>query len=178
MDEIDKRILRDLAGNCRVSYQELGNKHGISANAMIKVLDQWNKKYPFELMEDPLDQDDWKNWNIITGFLGSKILLVGDDLFVTNFDRLMYGIDNFVANSILIKLNQIGSLTETVNTIKLAQKNKYKVIVSHRSGETKDDFIADLAVASRAEYIKTGSLSRSERVCKYNRLMKIESELF
>ncbi len=152
-------------------------KRPISADSMIKVLDKWITKYPFEVIEDPLDQDDWVNWNKISGFLGSKVALVGDDLFVTNFDRLMHGIENDVANSILIKLNQIGSLSETINTIKLAQNNKYKVIVSHRSGETTDDFIADLSVACRADYIKTGSLSRSERVCKYNRLMEIENDL-
>jgi enolase len=151
---------------------------GVSANKMIEILDKWIEKYPIKLIEDPLDENDWLNWNKITGFMGNKALIVGDDLFVTNFDRLSHGIENNVANSILIKLNQIGSLTETVNTIKLAQKNNYKVIVSHRSGETSDDFIADLSVAAQAEYIKTGSLSRGERVCKYNRLMKIENELF
>jgi len=155
----------------------LENK-GISADSMIKVLDSWIKKYPFELIEDPLDEDDWMNWAKITGFLGKKISIVGDDLFVTNFDRLDHGINVGVANSILIKLNQIGSVTETMNTIKLAKAYKYKVIVSHRSGETTDDFISDLAVGVQADYIKTGSLSRGERVCKYNRLMEIEQELF
>jgi len=151
---------------------------GVSANRMIEILDKWIEKYPIKLIEDPLDENDWLNWNKITGFMGNKALIVGDDLFVTDFDRLSHGVENNVANSILIKLNQIGSLTETVNTIKLAQKNNYKVIVSHRSGETTDDFIADLSVAAQAKYIKTGSLSRGERVCKYNRLMKIENELF
>lgn len=152
-------------------------KTAISADSMIKVLDQWTKKYPFELIEDPLDEDDWMNWAKITGFLGKKVLLVGDDLFVTNFDRLDHGINVGVANSILIKLNQIGSLTETLHTILLAKAYNYKVVVSHRSGETTDDFIADLAVGVQADYIKTGSLSRGERVCKYNRLMQIEQEL-
>ncbi len=150
---------------------------GIGADSMIKILDSWIKKYPFELMEDPLNEDDWENWAKITGFLGKKVSLVGDDLFVTNFDRLDHGINVGVANSILIKLNQIGSVTETMNTIKLAKAYKYKVIVSHRSGETTDDFISDLSVAVQANYIKTGSLSRGERVCKYNRLMEIEQEI-
>jgi len=154
----------------------LENK-GISADLMIKVLDQWVKKYPFELIEDPLDEDDWMNWAKITGFLGKKVLLVGDDLFVTNFDRLDHGINSGVANSILIKVNQIGSLTETLHTILLAKAYNYKVVVSHRSGETTDDYISDLAVGVNADYIKTGSLSRGERVCKYNRLMEIEQEL-
>ena len=113
----------------------------------------------------------------VTGFLGDKVALVGDDLFVTNVERLQKGIDMGVGNAILIKLNQIGSLSETIDAIYLAKENKYKVSVSHRSGETSDTFIADLAVAVNADFIKTGSLSRSERVSKYNRLMKIEEEL-
>ncbi|HEX9664368.1 MAG TPA: phosphopyruvate hydratase, partial [Patescibacteria group bacterium] len=133
--------------------------------------------YPFLLIEDPLDQDDWDNWQVCTKKLGKKILIIGDDLFVTNVERLKQGIKLGVANSILIKPNQIGSLTETIETIKLAQKNKYKVIISHRSGETCDDTIADLAVAVNADYAKIGSLSRSERVCKYNRLMEIERDI-
>ncbi|MFZ5365634.1 MAG: phosphopyruvate hydratase [Patescibacteria group bacterium] len=151
---------------------------GISADSMIKLLDRWMNKYPFELIEDPLAEDDWLNWEKITGFLGGSVLLVGDDLFATNFDRLDEGINQGVANAILIKLNQIGSLTETLNTIKLAKAYDYQVIVSHRSGETTDDFISDLAVGANADYIKTGSLSRGERVGKYNRLMAIENEIF
>ena len=117
------------------------------------------------------------NWENATGFLGDRASIVGDDLFVTNTARLEHGIANNVANAILIKLNQVGTLSETVNAIYLAKNNKYKVSVSHRSGETCDTFIADLAVAVNADFIKTGSLSRSERVAKYNRLMEIEAEL-
>ncbi|HUT21945.1 MAG TPA: phosphopyruvate hydratase [Candidatus Bipolaricaulota bacterium] len=149
----------------------------ISAEAMMNVLERWLAKYPFELIEDPLAEDDWENWTEITRRLGKKASLVGDDFFVTNIKRLKKGMENSAANAILIKLNQIGSLSETMETIKLAQKSDYKVIVSHRSGETTDDFIADLSVAVGSDYIKTGSLSRGERVCKYNRLMEIETEL-
>ncbi len=122
-------------------------------------------------------EDDWDNWKILTKNLGKNITLVGDDLFVTNVDRLQKGITERVGNAILIKVNQIGTLSETIDAIMLAKKNGYKVNVSHRSGETADTFIADLAVAVNSEFIKTGSLSRSERVEKYNRLMEIEQEL-
>lgn len=155
---------------------KLGNL-SFSAEELIGVYEGWAKKYPFRLLEDPLAEDDWENWKKITVRLGKEIALVGDDLFVTNVKRLKQGIKMKVANAILIKVNQIGSLSETIDAILLAQKNKYKVIVSHRSGETADTTIADLAVAVNAEYIKTGSLSRSERVEKYNRLMEIEEEL-
>ena len=128
-------------------------------------------------MEDGLAEDDWDGWQELTKVFGKKIALVGDDLFVTNVKRLKQGIEQKVANAILIKLNQIGTLTETIDCIKLAQKNRYKVAVSHRSGETVDDFIADLAVACGAQYIKTGSLCRSERIAKYNRLMEIWDEV-
>jgi enolase len=152
-------------------------KNSISAHAVIKTLDRWLQKYPIISIEDPLDEDDWLNWMKLTGFLGDQVTLVGDDLFVTNVDRLQKGLNNNVANAILIKFNQIGSLSETIDAIYLAKKNKYKVSVSHRSGETSDTFIADLAVAVNADFIKSGSLSRSERVGKYNRLMEIEDEL-
>jgi len=144
---------------------------------VIQVLESWLKKYPIISLEDPLAEDDWLNWMKLTNLMGDKVILVGDDLFVTNVDRLQRGIDSRTANAILIKLNQIGSLTETINAIYLAKAHGYKVSVSHRSGETADTFIADLAVAVNADFIKTGSLSRSERVEKYNRLMEIESEL-
>ncbi len=149
----------------------------ISAQALIQIVKKWVKKYPFVSVEDPLAEDDWKHWALLTKDLGKILPLVGDDLFVTNVQRLQQGIDAKVANAILIKVNQIGSLSETVDAILLAQKNGYAVSVSHRSGETGDTFIADLAVAVNAEFIKTGSLSRSERVEKYNRLMKIEQEI-
>jgi len=152
-------------------------KKKVDADVVIKTLDGWLKKYPIISLEDPLDEDDWMGWAKLTGFLGGLTTIVGDDLFVTSTERLQKGIEMGVGNAILIKLNQIGSLTETIDAIYLAKKNKYKVSVSHRSGETCDTFIADLAVAVNADFIKTGSLSRSERVGKYNRLMEIEGEL-
>lgn len=152
-------------------------KKQLTSDQMIEELNEWVGRYPLALIEDGLAEDDWDAWKKLTKKLGKKTLLVGDDLFVTNIDRLIRGIDMKVANAILIKLNQIGSLTETIDCITHAQKHHYTVIISHRSGETADTTIADLAVAVNAEYIKTGSLSRSERVEKYNRLMEIEHEL-
>ncbi len=134
-------------------------------------------KYPILSIEDGLHEEDWDNWKDLTDALGHKVQLVGDDLFVTNPTRLRTGIDRAVGNSILIKLNQIGTLTETLETIDMATRNRYTSIISHRSGETEDTTIADLAVATRAGQIKTGSLSRSERIAKYNRLLRIEDEL-
>ncbi len=148
-----------------------------TAAQMIATIERWIKKYPFISIEDPLAEDDWDNWVAITKQLGARMQFVGDDFFVTNVDRLQRGIDSGAANAILIKVNQIGSLTETVDCIMLAKKNGYRTAISHRSGETADTFIADLAVAVNSEYIKTGSLSRSERLEKYNRLMEIEDEL-
>lgn len=162
----------------KYSMNDKTGKKKITADEVIKTLDSWLKKYPIISLEDPLAEDDWMNWMKVTGFLGAQVSLVGDDLFVTNVERLEKGIEMNVANAILIKLNQIGSLSETIDAIYLAKKNNYKVSVSHRSGETCDTFIADLAVAVNADFIKTGSLSRSERVSKYNRLMKIEEELW
>jgi len=149
----------------------------LNSEEMIELYDKWIKKYPIFLIEDGLDQDDWNNWSKMTTDLGDKIEIVGDDLFTTNMDRLKIGIENKAGNTILIKLNQIGSLSETMECIKLAQKNNYKIMISHRSGETCDNFIADLAVSVNADYIKSGSLSRSERLSKYNRLMEIEMEI-
>lgn len=148
----------------------------LRARELMELYKDWMEKYPLALIEDGFAEDDWSNWVMLTKELGKKAQLIGDDLFVTNVKRLEKGIEMKVANAILIKVNQIGSLTETMNTIALAQKNGYKIAISHRSGETCDTFIADLAVATGAEYIKTGSLSRSERVEKYNRLMEIEEE--
>jgi enolase len=128
-------------------------------------------------IEDGLGEDDWDNWKILTKELGDKIMLIGDDLFVTNEERLKKGIKNGVANSVLIKLNQVGTVSETMKTVKLAKSNNYSLMVSHRSGETTDDFIADLSVAVGAEFIKSGSLSRGERLAKYNRLLEIEENL-
>lgn len=149
----------------------------VTPRQVISTVKSWMKKYPFVSIEDPLHEDDWDNWEILTKEVAGAIRLVGDDLFVTNSQRLQKGIENNVASAILIKVNQIGTLSETIDAILLAQKNGYAVSVSHRSGETSDTFIADLSVAVHAEFIKTGSLSRSERVEKYNRLMKIEMEV-
>lgn len=147
-----------------------------SAN-LIGLYNEWLKKYPLIYLEDGLAEDAWENWRELTAELGAKMLIVGDDLFATNSNRLRQGLKEKAANAIIIKPNQIGTLTETMDCLKLAQKHNYKVIVSQRSGETVDDFIVDLAVASRADYLKAGSLSRGERVAKYNRLMEIESLL-
>ncbi|MEB3293101.1 MAG: phosphopyruvate hydratase [Synechococcales bacterium] len=143
----------------------------------IEYLAKLTREYPIISIEDGLQEEDWENWKILTEKIGDHIQLVGDDLFVTNVKRLQQGIDSKAGNSILIKLNQIGSLTETLQAIDLGARNGFRSIISHRSGETEDTTIADLAVATRAGQIKTGSLSRSERVAKYNRLLRIEDEL-
>lgn len=158
-------------------YKLKADKKSYTSDQMIALFESWVKKYPILSIEDGLDQDDWEGWEKLTAKLGKKIVLVGDDLFVTNRDRLAEGIERKVGNAILIKVNQIGTLTESMEAIQLAQQKKYKVSVSHRSGETSDTFIADLAVAVNAEFIKSGSLSRSERLSKYNRLMEIEEEI-
>ncbi len=158
-------------------YYFASPKSHISSAQMIAKLESWLRKYPIVSVEDVLDEDDWENWKLLTKKLGKRTKLVGDDLLVTNVERIQKAIDIGVGNAVLIKLNQIGSLSETIDAIYLAKKNQYQVSVSHRSGETSDTFIADLSVAVNAEFIKTGSLSRSERVEKYNRLMEIEEEL-
>ncbi len=137
----------------------------------------WAKKYPIISIEDGLAEDDWAGWKALTDKIGNKIQLVGDDLFVTNVNRLQEGIDKGVANAILVKVNQIGTLTETIDAVNLARRNSYKSIMSHRSGETEDSTIADLAVALNTGQIKTGSASRSDRMAKYNQLLRIEEEL-
>ncbi len=152
-------------------------KEGWTADHMIETLQLWAHRYPLISIEDGLAEDDWVSWAKLTKRLGKDVALVGDDLFVTNVKRIQQGIDQNVGNAVLIKLNQIGTLSETIDAIYLARSHKYRVSVSHRSGETADTFIADLAVAVNAEFIKTGSLSRSERVEKYNRLMEIEAEI-
>lgn len=159
------------------SYYFIGSKQGWRPDKMITTLSQWVKKYPLVLIEDGLDEDDWENWQLLTKELGKKVTLVGDDLFVTDVERIQRGIDMKVANTVLIKVNQIGTLTEAIDAIMLAKKNKYQTMISHRSGETSDTFVSDLAVAVNSEFIKCGSMSRSERVEKYNRLMEIEVEL-
>ena len=148
-----------------------------SADEMIEIFKKWAAKYPIISIEDPLDQNDWEGYAKITKELGSKVQIVGDDFFVTNPKRLEKGIAQGCANSILIKVNQIGTITETIEAIEMAKKAAYTAVVSHRSGETEDDFIADLVVAMQTGQIKTGSMSRTDRVCKYNQLMRIEDML-
>jgi enolase len=148
-----------------------------SPEQQVEYLANLCSKYPIDSIEDGLSEHDWKGWALLTQKLGQKIQLVGDDIFVTNPKFLKQGIDQGIGNAILIKLNQIGTVTETLNVIQMAQKNKYGTIISHRSGETEDTFISDLAVATSAEQIKTGSLSRTDRVAKYNRLLGIEAGL-
>jgi enolase len=144
---------------------------------MAEYWTNWVKKYPIISLEDGMAEDDWAGWKILSEKVGNKVQLVGDDLFVTNVNRLQKGIDDNIANAILIKVNQIGSLTETINAVNLAKRNAYKSVMSHRSGETEDSTIADLAVALNTGQIKTGSASRSDRMAKYNQLIRIEEDL-
>jgi len=144
---------------------------------MIDFYTELADRYPIFSLEDGLDESDWDGWKVLTQRLGDKIQIVGDDLFVTNPERIARGIKESSANAVLIKLNQIGTLTETLHAIEMAHRIGWKTIISHRSGETEDSFIADLSVATGSGQIKTGSLSRSERICKYNRLLRIEEEL-
>jgi enolase len=153
-----------------------GDKQGMTSEQMIALYADWVEKYPIVSIEDGLAEDDWAGWKLLTQKLGDKIQLVGDDLFVTNKAVLAEGIEKGVANSILIKVNQIGTLSETLDTIRLAHQNGYKTVISHRSGETEDTFIADLAVAVNAGQIKSGAPCRTERIAKYNRLLRIEEE--
>jgi enolase len=153
------------------------DKRELTSDEMIAYWTDWTEKYPIISIEDGLAESDWEGWTKITQNIGKKIQLVGDDLFVTNTRFLQKGIDTGAANSILIKVNQIGTLTETLDTIELAKSNNMTCVISHRSGETEDSFIADLAVATNAGQIKTGSLSRSDRIAKYNQLLRIEEDL-
>ncbi|MBA2626980.1 MAG: phosphopyruvate hydratase [Gemmatimonadales bacterium] len=148
-----------------------------SAEAMVDLYESWVQNYPIVSIEDGLAEDDWDGWHVMTDRLGERIQLVGDDIFVTNVDRLGRGIENNVGNAILVKVNQIGTLTETLQCIELAKGSAYGVVISHRSGETEDTFIADLAVATGAGQIKTGSASRTDRTAKYNQLLRIAEEL-
>ena len=175
----DVIICLDVASNElyeKNKYKILDDKL-LSSDEMIDFYYDITKKYPILSIEDPIFEDDWDTWSKLNKKLGSKIQIVGDDLFVTNINRLKKGVEKKSANAILIKLNQIGTLTETLETINYAKKNNFKTIISHRSGDTEDTFIADLCVATNSSQIKTGSLARSERVSKYNRLIRIEEIL-
>src|SRR5690606_8137549 len=149
----------------------------LSSDEMVEYWTKWAEKYPIISIEDGMAEDDWDGWKKLTEKIGKKVQLVGDDLFVTNVNRLQEGIEKGVGNAILVKVNQIGSLTETINAVNLAKSNAYKSVMSHRSGETEDSTIADLAVALNTGQIKTGSASRSDRMAKYNQLIRIEEEL-
>ncbi len=155
--------------------QSTGEK--LTSEQMVAYWKEWCSKYPILSIEDGLDEDDWEGWNKLNSALGANVQLVGDDLFVTNTERLQRGIDESVANSILIKVNQIGTLTETIEAVNLATRNGFTSVMSHRSGETEDTTIADLAVALNTGQIKTGSASRSDRIAKYNQLLRIEEQL-
>jgi enolase len=153
------------------------DKRELSSAEMVNFYDNWTRQYPIVSIEDGLAEDDWEGWRLLTDKLGSRIQLVGDDLFVTNTKRIQRGIDEGVANSILIKVNQIGTVTESMEAIALGARYGYTSVISHRSGESEDTFIADLAVASGVGQIKTGSVSRTDRIAKYNQLLRIEEEL-
>ena len=149
----------------------------LSSDQLVKYWEKWVKQYPIISIEDGMAEDDWNGWKALTQAVGDKCQLVGDDLFVTNVDRLQMGIDKKIGNGLLVKVNQIGTLTETINAVTLAQHNGYNTIMSHRSGETEDTTIADIAVATNAGQIKTGSASRTDRIAKYNQLLRIEEQL-
>ncbi|HEY3966591.1 MAG TPA: phosphopyruvate hydratase [Planctomycetaceae bacterium] len=157
------------------TYKFEGKAFG--SDEIVKLLESWSAKYPICSIEDGCSEDDWKGWKKLTDALGKKVQLVGDDLFVTNVKRLQQGIDEGIGNSILVKVNQIGTLSETVNAVELAHRNGFTAVMSHRSGETEDTTIADLAVALGTGQIKTGSASRTDRICKYNQLLRIEELL-
>ena len=158
-------------------YNLVGEGRSLTTDELIDFYEELVNKYPIISIEDPVDENDWEGFRKITERLGDKIQLVGDDLFVTNKKCLQMGIDNHAGNAILLKVNQIGTITETLETIELARKNGYATVISHRSGETEDTTIADLAVGLDLGQIKTGSMSRTDRICKYNQLMRIEEEL-
>ncbi|MGQ9735769.1 MAG: phosphopyruvate hydratase [Thermaceae bacterium] len=158
-------------------YHLEGEGRTLSWEEMVDLLESWVEKYPILSVEDGLAEDDWEGWTLLTKRLGDRVQLVGDDLFVTSPSRLQEGIRRRVANAILVKVNQIGTLSETLEAIRLAQRSGYRAVISHRSGETEDSFIADLAVAVNAGQIKTGSASRSDRLAKYNQLLRIEEHL-
>ncbi|MFM2387225.1 MAG: hypothetical protein RL660_1982 [Bacteroidota bacterium] len=167
--------LWDAKAKCYVFKKSSGKK--MKSEELVKFWENWVKQYPIVSIEDGLAEDDWKGWEMLTQAIGKKVQLVGDDLFVTNVDRLKLGIDKNIANGLLVKVNQIGSLTETIDAVSMAQMAGYNTVMSHRSGETEDATIADLAVALNCGQIKTGSASRSDRTAKYNQLLRIEEEL-
>src|SRR5690606_27514149 len=172
LDAAASELFRD---GTYVFHKSTGERR--SAAEMIEFWREWVERYPIVSIEDPLDENDWAGWQALTRAIGDRVQLAGDDLFVTNAERLERGIREGVANAILIKVNQIGTLTETLDAIDLARRSGYRYIISHRSGETEDTFIADLAVATRSGQIKTGSASRTDRVAKYNQLLRIAAEL-
>ena len=177
---LDVSICLDVAANELIYKKGNYSIHSGSPEAVDNVIKYYQNlisKYPIKSIEDPFAEDDWDAWSRLTSAIGKNVQIVGDDLFVTNEKRLNKGIESKSANSILIKVNQIGTLTETLNVINLAQKNNFTTVISHRSGDSEDTFIADLAVMTNSSQIKTGSLARSERVAKYNRLLRIEEEL-
>jgi len=158
-------------------YVLAGENRSLTTEELVDFYEELCNKYPIISIEDPVDENDWAGFRMITERLGDRVQLVGDDLFVTNKKCLQMGIDNHAGNAILLKVNQIGTITETIETIELARANGYNTVISHRSGETEDTTIADLAVGLSLGQIKTGSMSRTDRVCKYNQLMRIEEEL-
>ena len=174
---MDPAVSEMYLGNEKVYHFHKSDGKKLSSDAIVDFWDNWVKQYPIISIEDGMAEDDWEGWKMLTDKLGSKIQLVGDDLFVTNVTRLKEGIDKGVANALLVKVNQIGSITETINAVKLAQTNGYNTVMSHRSGETEDTTIADLAVALNCGQIKTGSASRTDRIAKYNQLIRIEELL-
>ena len=179
---VDMYIALDAAAsefydNATEKYVFQSTGESMTSEEMVAYWENWASKYPILSIEDGLAEDDWKGWKLATERLGDKIQLVGDDLFVTNTQRLARGIKEGIANSILVKVNQIGTLTETIEAVQMANKNGYTAVMSHRSGETEDNTIADLAVALNTGQIKTGSASRSDRMSKYNQLLRIEEEL-
>ena len=153
------------------------NEGRLDKEDLVRLYEGWVRQYPIVSIEDPLSEDDWEGWKLLTEVLGEKVQIVGDDIFVTNKERFQRGIDLGIANSILIKVNQIGTLSETLEIIRLAKKSGYSIVISHRSGETEDTTIADLAVATDAGQIKAGAPCRGERTAKYNQLVRIEEEL-
>ena len=174
MDAAISELYDSKAGNYH--FHKSGGAR-MSSEEMVEFWVNWCNKYPIVSIEDGMDEDDWKGWKMLTDAIGNKVQLVGDDLFVTNVKRLQQGITEGVANGLLVKVNQIGSLSETIDAVTMAQHNRYNTIMSHRSGETEDATIADLAVALNCGQIKTGSASRSDRMAKYNQLLRIEEEL-